>query len=155
MLESIYVNCEEEEEKEDACVKRSVCVLVGMVARVSSVQGLLRHHQHTDVELGCSLSQVKTSKLPTLWKGEIHRKCLIENCARDEGWIFVCVCVIKVGSFACALEESSSVGAWWGRKRRIRVRGIQRFSLRNSLGLFPFAAAIGWILRSQQKRSFC
>ncbi len=37
MLESIYVNCEEEEEKEDACVKRSVCVLVGMVARVSSV----------------------------------------------------------------------------------------------------------------------
>jgi hypothetical protein len=39
MLESICVNCEEEEEEEeeDACVKRSVCVLVGMVSRVSSV----------------------------------------------------------------------------------------------------------------------
>lgn len=152
MLESICVNCEEEEEQ-DTCVKRSVFVLVAIASRVSSVQGL--HHQHTDGELGCFLSQVKTSKLPTLWKGEIHRKCLIENCAKDEGWIFVCVCVIKVWSFDCALEESSFVGAWWGRKRRIRVRGIQRFSLRNSLGLFPFAAAIGWILRSQQKRSFC
>jgi hypothetical protein len=36
MLESICVNCEEVEE-EGACVKRSVCVLVATVSRVSSV----------------------------------------------------------------------------------------------------------------------
>jgi hypothetical protein len=36
MLESICVNCEEEEEQ-DTCVKRSVFVLVAIASRVSSV----------------------------------------------------------------------------------------------------------------------